>query len=279
MNDTFPVIDGHTKLTGLLGSPVSHSISPLMHNEAFRLLDLNYVYLCFDVPEANLADTVKGLRCMNIAGFNCTMPDKTKICELIDDLSDAAHMIGAVNTVVNKNGRLVGHNTDVIGYMQAVKEAGHDIIGKEMTLLGAGGAATAIAVQAALDGVSTLHIFNRKGRSWERALKLADTINANTSCKAVVSDLADEASLRQALEVSTILTNATSLGMAPHAELIVSDIIYNPKQTRLLQMASANGCATFNGLYMLLFQGAEAFRLWTGKEMPIEPIREHYFKG
>ena len=292
MNDTFPVIDGHTKLTGLLGSPVSHSISPLMHNEAFRLLNLNYVYLCFDVPEANLADTVKGLRCMNIAGFNCTMPDKIKICELIDDLSDAARMIGAVNTVVNKNGRLVGHNTDGIGYMQAVKEAGHDIIGKEMTLLGAGGAATAIAVQAALDGVSTLHIFNRKGRSWERALKLADTINANTSCKAAVSDLADEASLRQALEASTILTNATSLGMAPHAdtcpipdasmlrpELIVSDIIYNPKQTRLLQMASANGCATFNGLYMLLFQGAEAFRLWTGKEMPIEPIREHYFKG
>ena len=242
MNDTFPVIDGHTKLTGLLGSPVSHSISPLMHNEAFRLLNLNYVYLCFDVPEANLADTVKGLRCMNIAGFNCTMPDKTKICELIDDLSDAARMIGAVNTVVNKNGRLVGHNTDGIGYMQAVKEAGHDIIGKEMTLLGAGGAATAIAVQAALDGVSTLHIFNRKGRSWERALKLADTINANTSCKAAVSDLADEASLRQALEASTILTNATSLGMAPHAdtcpipdtsmlrpELIVSDIIYNPK--------------------------------------------------
>ena len=123
MNDTFPVIDGHTKLTGLLGSPVSHSISPLMHNEAFRLLNLNYVYLCFDVPEANLADTVKGLRCMNIAGFNCTMPDKTKICELIDDLSDAARMIGAVNTVVNKNGRLVGHNTDGIGYMQAVKEA------------------------------------------------------------------------------------------------------------------------------------------------------------
>ena len=276
MNDTFPVIDGHTKLTGLLGSPVAHSISPLMHNEAFRLLDLNYVYLCFDVPEANLADTVKGLRCMNIAGFNCTMPDKTKICELIDDLSDAARMIGAVNTVVNENGRLVGHNTDGIGYMQAVKEAGHDIIGKEMTLLGAGGAATAIAVQAALDGVSTLHIFNRKGRSWERALKLADTINANTSCKAAVSDLADETSLRQALEASTILTNATSM-LRP--ELIVSDIIYNPKQTRLLQMASANGCATFNGLYMLLFQGAEAFRLWTGKEMPIEPIREHYFKG
>ena len=229
---------------------------------------------------------------MNIAGFNCTMPDKTKICELIDDLSDAARMIGAVNTVVNENGKLIGHNTDGIGYMQAVKEAGHDIIGKEMTLLGAGGAATAIAVQAALDGVSKLHIFNRRGRSWERAKKLADTINAGTSCVADVSDLADETAMRHALQTSTILTNATSLGMAPHEdtcpvpdasllrpELIVSDIIYNPKQTRLLQMAAANGCAAFNGLYMLLFQGAEAFRLWTGKEMPTEPIKEHYFKG
>ena len=291
-SDMFPVIDGHTRLTGLLGSPVAHSISPLMHNEAFRLLNLNYVYLCFDVPEERLADTVKGLRCMNIAGFNCTMPDKTKICELIDDLSDAALMIGAVNTVVNENGKLIGHNTDGIGYMQAVKEAGHDIIGKEMTLLGAGGAATAIAVQAALDGVSKLHIFNRRGRSWERAKKLADTINAGTSCVADVSDLADETAMRHALQTSTILTNATSLGMAPHEdtcpvpdasllrpELIVSDIIYNPKQTRLLQMAAANGCAAFNGLYMLLFQGAEAFRLWTGKEMPTEPIKEHYFKG
>ena len=161
-----------------------------------------------------------------------------------------------------------------------------------MTLRGAGGAATAIAVQAALAGVSKLHIFNRRGRSWERAKKLADTINAGTSCVADVSDLADETAMRHALQTSTILTNATSLGMAPHEdtcpvpdasllrpELIVSDIIYNPKQTRLLQMADANGCAAINGLDRLLFQGAEAFRLWTGKEMPTEPIKEHYFKG
>ena len=250
-------------------------------------------YLAFDIPLEQVEQGLAALKTLGVGGFNVTMPCKTAVAGLVDELSPAARLIGACNTVtVSQDGRLTGHNTDGIGYMQAVKEAGHDIIGKEMTLLGAGGAATAIAVQAALDGVSTLHIFNRKGRSWERALKLADTINANTSCKATVSDLADEASLRQALEASTILTNATSLGMAPHAdtcpisdasmlrpELIVSDIIYNPKQTRLLQMASANGCATFNGLYMLLFQGAEAFRLWTGKEMPIEPIREHYFKG
>ena len=283
-------ITGHTKLTGLLGSPVSHSISPLMHNEAFRLLGLDYVYLCFDVGEENLAETVQGLRHMGIAGFNCTMPDKTKMCELADGLSPAAEMIGAVNTVVNENGRLIGHNTDGIGYMQAVREAGHDIIGKNMTLLGAGGAATAIAVQAALDGVKELHIFNRRGRSWERAIRLADQINARTSCHASVHDLEDASALKSSLAESAILTNATSLGMAPntdgcpipdksvlHPELIVSDIIYNPRQTRLMSLAKEVGCPTFNGLYMLLFQGAEAFRLWTGHEMPIAPVKEKYF--
>lgn len=288
---TPPVIDGHTKLTGLLGSPVAHSISPLMHNEAFGLLGLNYVYLCFDVKEDKLEEALKGLRCMGIAGFNCTMPDKTRMYQLADALSPAAQMIGAVNTVVNENGCFVGHNTDGIGYMQAVKEAGHDIIGKQMTLLGGGGAATAIAVQAALDGVSNLHIYNRKGRSFERALQLADQIQAHTACRVSLFDLADESALKKSLENSTILTNATPLGMAPnedtcpipdekllHPGLIVSDIIYNPRTTKLLEIAKKQGCQVFNGLYMLLFQGAEAFRLWTGQAMPIEPIKERYFR-
>lgn len=288
---TLPTISGHTKLTGLLGSPVSHSISPLMHNEAFRHLGLDYVYLCFDVGEEHLEETVKGLRHMGIAGFNCTMPVKTKMCELADRLSPAASMIGSVNTVVNENGIFVGHNTDGIGYMQAVREAGHDIRGKQMTLLGAGGAATAIAVQAALDGVKTLHIFNRKGRSWERAVHLADRISNRTSCHAEVYDLMDTTALRASLAGSAILTNATPLGMAPHEDtcpipdgsllspsLIVSDIIYNPRQTRLMTLAKKAGCPTFNGLYMLLFQGAEAFRLWTGHDMPISLIKEKYFR-
>ena len=285
-------ITGHTELIGLMAYPIRHSSSPAMHNEAFAYLGLDYAYLAFEVDNSTLEDAIKGLRALKMVGSNVSMPNKTVVGQYLDKLSPAAELCGAVNTIVNENGVLTGHITDGIGFMQSLKDNDIDVIGKKMTIAGAGGAATAIEIQAALDGVSTLHIFNRKGRSWERALKLADTINANTSCKAAVSDLADEASLRQALEASTILTNATSLGMAPHADtcpipdasmlrpkLIVSDIIYNPKQTRLLQMASANGCATFNGLYMLLFQGAEAFRLWTGKEMPIEPIREHYFNG
>jgi shikimate dehydrogenase len=283
-------ITGHTGLTGLLGRPVSHSISPLMHNESFRLLELDYAYLCFDVGEEEMEDAVQGLRTLGARGWNCTMPDKQRMCQLCDELSPAAKMIGAVNTVVNENGTLIGHNTDGVGYMMAVKEAGFDIIGEQMTLLGAGGAATAIAVQAALDGVSTLHLFNRKGRSWAHAQKLRDTIAENTSCKVSLFDLADREALASSIKGSRILTNGTSVGMAPntdacvleddsffHKDLIVSDIIYNPRKTKLLQMAEAKGCATFNGLYMLLFQGAEAFRLWTGKEMPVEQIKKLYF--
>lgn len=283
-------ITGHTGLTGLLGRPVAHSISPMMHNESFRLLGLNYAYLCFDVGEEELETAVKGLRALGARGWNCTMPDKQRMCLLCDRLSPAAQMTGAVNTVVNKNGVLTGHNTDGVGYMRAAREAGFDLTGKEMTLLGAGGAATAIAVQAALDGVRVLRIFNRRGRSWAHAQELTDRINAQTNCRAELYDLEDQKSLAAALRQSDILTNATSVGMAPHEEgcilkdasllrpeLIVSDIIYNPRKTRLLQMAESIGCPAFNGLYMLLFQGAEAFRLWTGQDMPVDTIKVKYF--
>lgn len=283
-------ITGHTVLTGLLGSPVAHSISPMMHNEAFRQLDLDYVYLCFDVGTENLKTAVEGLKQIGIRGFNCTMPDKNLMCELADKLSPAAKMIGAVNTVLNENGVLTGYNTDGMGYMQAVKDAGYDIIGKKMTLLGAGGAATAVCVQAALDGVKEINVFSIRDQFFDRARQMVDTINKETNCKASLYDFEDESVLKKSIDESDILTNGTSVGMAPntdaciikdasflHEGLIVSDVIYNPRETKLLQMAKANGCHTFNGLYMLLYQGAEAFKIWTGKEMPVEIIKEKYF--
>lgn len=283
-------ITGHTILTGLLGSPVSHSISPLMHNDSFKLLNLDYVYLCFDVDTTTLKTAVDGLKVMGVRGFNCTMPDKNLMCELADKLSPAAQMIGAVNTVVNDNGILTGHNTDGIGYMKAVKDAGHDIIGKNMTLLGAGGAATAICVQAALDGVSSINVFSIKDQFFNRAQNLVDKINSNTKCKAALYELDDKSMLNKSIEYSHILTNATSVGMAPNTdnciikdenvfrpELIVSDVIYNPRETKLINMAKSHGCKTFNGLYMLLYQGAEAFKLWTGKDMPVEQIKAMHF--
>lgn len=284
-------ITGHTGLTALLGSPVAHSISPHMHNEAFRQLGLDYVYLCFDVTEDTLAEAVAGLKTCGIRGFNCTMPNKNKIVELLDELSPAAKLLGAVNTVVNDNGRLIGYNTDGTGYMQSVIDAGHNVIGKTMTVMGAGGAATAICAQAALDGVKKLHVFARKtSRFWDRMQKLVDNINASTACETILHENDDTDALRAAIAESALFLNATSVGMAPnvddtilpdltmlHKDLIVSDVIYNPRETRLLREAREAGCATFNGMYMLLYQGAEAFRLWTGQDMPVDIIKEKYF--
>lgn len=286
-------ITGHTKLTGLLGSPVAHSISPLMHNEAFHLLSLDYAYLCFDVTENTLPEAVNGLKACGIRGFNLTMPCKNRVVELLDELSPSAKLIGAVNTVVNENGRLIGYNTDGVGYMHSVKDAGHDIIGKTMTLMGAGGAATAICAQAALDGVSSVHVFARRtSRFWNRTQALADTINSTLPCRVLLHENEDLNALKNAVSESAILVNATSVGMAPNTEasiitdtslfrpeLIVSDVIYNPRKTRLLQEAEKNGCPVFNGMYMLLYQGAEAFRLFTGKEMPTEAIKAKFFAG
>lgn len=283
-------ITGHTKLTGLLGSPVAHSKSPLMHNEAFRQLGLDYVYLCFDVPENNLEIAFEGLKKLNVAGFNCTMPDKTLICQLLDELSPAATMIGAVNTVVNDNGKFIGHNTDGIGYMQSAKDAGFNIIDGNMTLLGAGGAASSILVQAAIDGVKNINVFSLKDKFWDKAERMVETVNKNTHCNVKLFELGDDVVLADSIANSQILTNATSAGMAPntelclihdkamlHEDLIVSDIIYNPMETKLLKMAKEQGCQTFNGLYMLLYQGAEAFKIWTGREMPVEHIKKMYF--
>lgn len=281
---------GHTKLTGLLGSPVSHSISPQMHNEAFRQLDLDYVYLAFDVKENDMARTVDGFRALNVRGFNVTMPNKNIMATLCDKLSPAAEIIGAVNTVVNEHGILTGHITDGTGYIRALQAEGHNFTGKKMTILGAGGAATAIFVQAALDGVSEISIFSRPGKFYDRAKQIIRILNERTSCKLHLFDYEDPSVLKREIAESSLLTNGTSVGMAPnvdasvitdpslfHKDLIVSDVIYNPRETRLLQLAKTVGCSTYNGLGMLLYQGAEAFCLWTGLDMPVDMIKEKYF--
>ncbi len=283
-------ITGHTMLTGLLGSPVSHSISPAIHNEAFKQLNLDYVYLAFDVKEEEMADAVRGFRALNVRGFNVTMPGKTIMASLCDHLSPAAKLSNSVNTVVNENGVLIGHNTDGVGYMRSVKEAGYNIIGKKMTILGAGATASSIMVQAALDGVSEISVFSRSSASFDCAKRLIETLNQDTSCQLKLYDIEEQSRLKAEISESTILVNATAVGMSPNTEqcliadksffhkgLIVSDVIYHPRETKLLTRARECGCHTFNGLYMLLYQGAESFKLWTGKDMPIRLIKETYF--
>ncbi len=287
-------ITGHTRMGGLLGSPVAHSISPMMHNDSFRQLGIDYVYLCFDTQPEKLASTVQALKDMNAFGFNCTMPLKNAIVPYLDELSEEARLIGAVNTVriddTPEGKKLTGFNTDGIGFMRSVRDAGVDIAGKEMILLGAGGAASAIAVQAALDGARKLHLVNRRSRSWAHAEELVRSINAGTSCQADLTDLADTDAIGAYAEQAALLVNGTNVGMEPHIDacplpesfifprhLTVGDVIYNPRQTMLLQRAAAAGCRTFNGMYMLLYQGEACFRIWTGQDMPTEMIRERYF--
>lgn len=285
------MITGHTKLTGLLGSPVAHSISPMMHNEAFELLGLDYAYLAFDVNTDKLKTVIDGLRAMNVRGFNLTMPNKNLMCELCDKLSPVAEITGSVNTVINDHGIFTGHTTDGIGYMESVKEAGLNLIGKKITVLGAGGAATAIIVQAAFDGVAEISIFNQKSTSYERMEGIISKLTEQTACKLNLFTYESQKILRRELSESILLVNTTPVGMTPnteeslitdssmfHPNLTVSDIIYNPEETKLLRLAKEAGCNTFNGLYMLLYQGAAAFKLWTGQDMPVAIIKEKFFK-
>lgn len=281
-------ITGYTQLTGLLGSPVKHSISPMMHNTSFQALGLDFVYLCFDVNEETLEDAVKGLRTLHVKGFNLTMPNKNKILEYLDELSPAARLIGAVNTVENREGKLIGHNTDGIGFMRAVREQDIDVAGKCITLMGIGGAATAICTQAALDGAGRIYVFARMTSKYlPRMKELIRRLKKETGCEILLCDNEDKDRLKKSLRESVLLVNATSVGMAPdeegcilpgkdylHEGLAVGDIVYNPWETRLLRMAKEAGCKGFNGYAMLLYQGAEAFRIWTGREMPVEVVRE-----
>ena len=280
-------ITGHTELIGLIATPIRHSSSPKMHNEAFAKLGLDYAYLAFEVGEEQLEDTIKGFRAMNVRGSNVSMPNKTIVHKYLDEVSEAAKLCGAVNTIVNENGVLTGHITDGIGYMMSLKDANVDVIGKKMTIVGAGGAATAIQIQAALDGVAEISIFNRRDEFYERAEQTVRDINEKTNCKATLYELEDLDKLKEEIADSYLFTNATGMGMKPlegqtyipdasflRPDLIVSDVVYSPKETALLKMAKEVGCKTLNGLGMMLFQGAAAFKLFTGEDMPIEYMKE-----
>lgn len=280
-------ITGHTELIGLIATPIRHSKSPTMHNEAFAKLGLDYAYLAFEVGTEQLEDAVKGFKALGVRGYNVSMPNKTVIGKYLDKLSPAAELCGAVNTVVNDNGVLTGNITDGIGYMRSLKDKGFDVIGKKMTIVGAGGAATAIEIQAALDGVKEISIFNRKDEFWDRAVQNVKNINEKTNCKATLFDLDDKEALRREIADSYLFANATGVGMKPlegqmvipdasylRPNLIVTDVVYMPTKTKLLEVAEEVGCPCMNGLGMMLYQGAAAFKMWTGEDMPIAYMKE-----
>lgn len=280
-------ITGHTELIGLMAYPIRHSSSPAMQNEAFAKLGYDYAYLAFEVDNDSLEDAITGMRALKMRGSNVSMPNKTVVGQYLDELSPAAKLCGAVNTIVNDNGHLTGHITDGIGFMAALKDNQIDAIGKKMTIAGTGGAATAVEIQAALDGVAELSVFNRNDEFWERAKDNVRKINEHTNCKATLYPLEDLDRLKKEISDSFLFANATGMGMKPlegqtyipdisflRPDLIVVDIVYAPRETALLKLAKEAGCQTMNGLGMMLFQGSAAFELWTGEPMPIPYMKE-----
>ena len=286
-------INGHTRLYALIGSPVGHSGSPAMYNYSFEKLGIDAAYLAFDTPLEKTEETVNALRTLNVGGFNITMPNKTAVAQLVDRLSPAAEMVGACNTVVvEEDGTMTGHITDGTGFIRNLKEHGVEVKGKKIVLLGTGGAATAIAVQAALDGVEELVIFNQKDEFYANGEKTVEKIRKAVPSigKVSIDDLNDTELLGKVLAESDILINATRAGMSPlqdvipvpaeflHKDLAVADVVYNPRETLLVQKAKEIGCrAAIGGIGMLLWQGAAAFELFTGKEMPAQEVMEKFF--
>lgn len=282
-------ISGQTRLVGFYANPARHSLSPKMHNLSFSKLGIDAVYLAFEVTKEALPTQIQAIRNMQMLGVNLSMPHKVAALDYVDELSPAAKIIGAINTIVNHEGKLIGHNTDGIGFMVSLAENQIDIIGQTITIIGAGGAATAMITQAALDGVKQIYVLNRPSAHFKTYQEKIQAIMQATNCPIELISLEDQALVYQAVNKSQLLVNATSVGMYPNvdelpidkevlrSDLPVYDAIYHPQETKLLKAAAAKGTLTINGLGMLLHQGAAAFKLWTNQEMPVDYVKEHLF--
>ena len=275
-------IDGYTRLAAVVANPIKHSISPFIHNRAFEATHTNGVYLAWEIEGTDLAETVANIRRYQMFGINLSMPYKEQVIPYLDQLSEEARLIGAVNTVVNRDGTLIGYNTDGKGFFKSLPS--FKISGKRMVLLGAGGAAKAILAQAILDGVSQVSVFVRSA-SIEKTRPYLEKLQNETGFKVDLFALEDVSELQARITDSDLLVNATSVGMdgvslpipasvALPEKLLVADVIYQPFETPFLNWARNQGNHAVNGLGMLLYQAAEAFQLWTGKEMPTDQIWE-----
>ncbi len=290
-----PNITGHTELVGLMAYPIRHSQSPYTHNLAYDKNGDDVVQLAFEVDNDSLKDAVQSIRALKMLGSNISMPNKTVVHQYLDEVDEAARLCGAINTVVNTRdengnvtGRLKGYNTDGMGYWQGIKEEGIDFSGMKMVLIGTGGAAAAIAVRGALDGLGELAVFNIKDKFYTRGEEIVEIINKNTGCKASMNDLADKEQLKKLMQEADIFCDATGVGMHPLEELsnipdpsffkkdlIVTDTVYAPRETVMMKQAKEAGCTrVYNGMSMMLFQALIAIELYTGKSTPVD-----YMKG
>ncbi len=273
------MINANTKVVGVIGYPLGHTLSPQMHNAAFREAGLNFVYLAWEVPPENLEKAIEGVRGLGIVGLNVTIPHKEKVLRLMDDVSEEAEFVGAVNTIHNLGGKLIGYNTDIIGFLKAL---GKDVRGKTAVVMGAGGAGKAVAYALAKNGARCI-ILNR---TEEKAKALAERLS---SIGEVTSNKLSPSVLESLKGEMDILINATSVGMKGEEiegvgevlspKLLVMDLVYNPPLTPLLGKAKAVGAEVVEGWRMLLHQGAASWEIWTGKRAPVGVMEEVLLKN
>ena len=280
------IVSGRTRLCGVIGDPIEHTMSPAIHNAGFTQLGLDYIYVSFQVKEEELGKAIDGMRALNIRGLNVTIPHKVAIIPLLDELDPLAERIGAVNTVTNDDGVLKGYNTDASGFLQALLERGIEPKGKNVVMLGAGGASRAISFILAERGAHLVILNRRLERAEELAGRLSTTLNKEVKALQLAAE-----NLAQILDGADILVNATSVGMSPNINetpvpssllkpgLVVVDIVYNPIRTRLLREAEAVGAKTIDGVDMFVWQGALAFEIWTRVKAPLELMRAEVIKG
>ncbi|MFQ3548588.1 MAG: shikimate dehydrogenase [Armatimonadota bacterium] len=272
------IITGKTKVLGVFGHPIAHSVSPAMHNAAIKALGLDYIYVPFHVLPELLESAVTGTRALNISGFNVTIPHKENVIKYLDDISKTAERIRSVNTVVNKDNKLYGHSTDGEGFIRSLEASFGNIIGCKTAILGAGGSARAVGYALA-DANCSIVFFNR---TVKRAVELADELNNYYSRKVASALSLSDDLLSESLKDIDLIVNTTSVGMSPDndgipisplflgSDHMVYDLVYNPLQTRLVFEALEKGARAANGLGMLVYQGAVAFEMWTGKPAPVD---------
>ncbi|MFB3888514.1 MAG: shikimate dehydrogenase [Candidatus Bathyarchaeia archaeon] len=278
-------VSGKTQVYGVIGDPIEHSMSPAMHNAAFERLGLDCVYVAFNVKPDMLAKAMRGVRGLGIRGLNLTMPHKTAVFAYLDEVDEIARFLGSVNTISNEDGRLKGFSTDGVGAVKALRENGVGLSGKRLLLLGAGGAARAIAYALAKE-VKQLVILNR---TEEKTKALAEVLTAKFNSRVVGGSLSPLNVQKNLLEAD-VLVNATSVGMHPkegetlvkpdwlRQNIAVMDVVYNPVETRLARDAKKAGAKVVSGVEMLIHQGAASFEIWTGRPAPVDAMRKAALK-
>ena len=272
-------ISGSTILVGVIGNPVKHSLSPVILNAAFREAKINWVYTAFETPEEKLADAIGGIRALGIAGLSVTMPHKAKVCSLLDEISDSAQTLNAVNCIVNDAGKLEGHNTDGDGFLDAVKhDAGLDVAGKKVLVVGSGGSARSIIHSLGKAGAAEIAVINRTKKKALDALELAGPVGRYV----------EETEIPEVVSEANLVVNATPIGMFDTDDTanfpiepnlfskgqLAIDLIYHPISTPWMEALRDLEVEAHGGLSMLIFQAARAFKLWTGKEAPVDAMRK-----